>query len=197
MFSQPDPAHGNVIWTEVGRPLTSALGQSPFILRARMTVLRDVGACMSPFNAWLFLLGLETLPLRMRAHCNNAQAVAEMLRGHPRVESVTYPGVTTGEERARADTYLKGGYGGLVKFEVAGGVDAGRAFIEALELFYTVPNIGDARSLATHPASTTHAQLPPKDQIAAGVTPGGVRLSVGIEHIEDILADIQRALDAI
>jgi O-acetylhomoserine (thiol)-lyase len=144
-----------------------------------------------PFN---FIQGLETLPLRLRQHNENAIAVANFLSKQPSVSHVIFPGLQSGENRRRADAYLKGGYGGLVGFELKGGVEAGRRFIDALQLFYHVANIGDARSLAIHPASTTHQQLTPAEQLAAGVTPGYVRLSVGIEHPDDILADLSQAL---
>ena len=151
---------------------------------------------MSPFNAFQFIQGLETLPLRMERHCSNANAVAEFLSGHGKVTNVIHPGQQDGETRRRADTYLKGGHGGLVGFELEGGAEAGKRFIDALELFYHVANIGDARSLAIHPASTTHSQLTAEDQLATGVSEGYVRLSIGIEHIDDILADLKQALDA-
>jgi O-acetylhomoserine (thiol)-lyase len=149
---------------------------------------------MSPFNAFMFIQGLETLALRMRAHCANASAVAQYLAKHPKVTKVIFPGAMTGEPKRRADTYLKGGYGGLVGFELKGGRDAGRKFIDSLKMFYHVANIGDARSLAIHPASTTHSQLTPEEQAKTGVTDGYVRLSVGIEHIDDIIADLDQAL---
>ncbi|MCG8358626.1 MAG: PLP-dependent transferase, partial [Kiloniellales bacterium] len=149
---------------------------------------------MSPFNAFLFIQGLETLPLRIREHCRNGQAVAEFLQGHPAVERVIYPSFFEGEQKRRAETYLGGYHGGLVGFELKGGREAGRRFIDALELFYHVANIGDARSLAIHPATTTHSQLAPEEQLATGVTDGYVRLSVGIEHIDDIRADLERGL---
>jgi O-acetylhomoserine (thiol)-lyase len=149
---------------------------------------------MSPFNAFLFIQGLESLALRMRAHCENTQKVADFLKGQPNVTKVIHPSQQSGEMRRRADTYLKGGYGGLVGFELAGGKVAGRKFIDSLEMFYHVANIGDSRSLAIHPASTTHSQLSPEDQMATGVTDGYIRLSVGIEHIDDILADLTQAL---
>ena len=132
----------------------------------------------------------------MREHCRNAQAIATFLSEHPEVERVIFPGEFEGEQRRRADTYLDGGFGGLVGFELKGGEEAGRRFIDALELFYHVANIGDARSLAIHPATTTHQQLNPEQQLATGVTPGYVRLSVGIEHIDDLIADLDRALAA-
>ena len=149
---------------------------------------------MSPFNAFQFLQGMETLPLRMPRHCANAQAVVEFLKGRKDVAQVIHPSIQMGSMRERADKYLSGGYGGLVGFELVGGREVGRKFIDALELFYHVANIGDARSLAIHPASTTHSQLTPEEQLATGVTDGYVRLSVGLEHIEDIIADLENAL---
>ncbi len=197
LFTNPDPGHSGIVWTEAIEQLEGSLGDSVFILKARMTLLRDLGSALSPFNAFLLLLGLETLPLRMKAHCRNAAEVAEMLNNHPLTERVIYPGLMAGESRRRAETYLGGGvYGGMVQVELVGGKEAGRRFIDSLELFYHVANIGDTRSLAIHPASTTHARLSPQDQLAAGVTPGSVRLSIGLEHIEDILADLEQALAA-
>lgn len=193
----PDESYNGVVWTEAVQNLTSALGRSPYLLKARMTLLRDLGATQSPWNAFLLLQGLETLPLRMRAHCANAAAVASRLLAHPKIERVIYPGLATGEARRRADAYLAGGYGPMVQAHVKGGREAGRRFLENLELFYHVAHIGDSRSLAIHPASTTHARLSERDQIAAGVHPGSVRLSIGIEHIDDILADLEQALAAV
>jgi O-acetylhomoserine (thiol)-lyase len=192
MLNQPDPSYHGAVWTEAVKPL----GPIAYIMKARVTLQRDLGYAISPFNAFLFIQGLETLPLRMREHSRNAQAVAEFLRDHPAVERVIYPGLSEGEERWRADTHLNGGYGGLVGFELKGGKAAGRRFIDSLELFYHVANIGDARSLAIHPASTTHSQLSPEEQRATGVTEAYVRLSVGIEHIDDIRNDLERALTA-
>jgi len=149
---------------------------------------------MSPFNAFLFLQGLETLPLRMREHCRNTQSVVDYLKKQAEVTSIIHPSQWQGEQKRRADTYLKGGYGGLVGFEIKGGKEAGRKFIDSLKLFYHVANIGDARSLAIHPASTTHSQLDPGEQLATGVSDNYVRLSVGIEHIDDIVADLDQAL---
>jgi O-acetylhomoserine (thiol)-lyase len=151
---------------------------------------------MSPFNAFLFLQGLETLPLRIREHSRNTQAVVDYLKKQPAITRIIHPSLWTGEQKRRAETYLKGGLGGLVGFELAGGRDAGRRFIDALKLFYHVANIGDARSLVIHPATTTHSQLSPTEQLATGVTEGYVRLSIGIEHIDDILADLDQALKA-
>ena len=152
---------------------------------------------MSPFNAFQFIQGLETLPLRMRAHCDNATKVAEFLAAHPKVSHVIHPSQHTGEVRRRADAYLTGGYGALVGFELEDGREAGSKFIDSLKLFYHVANIGDARSLAIHPATTTHSQLSEEEQKAAGVTAGYVRLSIGFEHIDDILADLTQALNSI
>jgi O-acetylhomoserine (thiol)-lyase len=190
-LNQPDPSYHGAVWTEA----TAPLGPIAYIIKARVTILRDMGAATSPFNAFLFLQGLETLPLRMERHCANAQAVAEFLNGHPKVSKVIYPSLMDGEYRRRADTYLKGGYGGLCGFELKEGLDAGKNFINALEMFYHVANIGDSRSLAIHPASTTHSQLSAEEQAQTGVTEGYVRLSVGIEHIDDIKADLNQALD--
>ena len=156
--------------------------------------MRDVGAAMSPFNAFMFIQGLETLALRIRAHCSNAAIVAQHLSKNPKITKVIFPGLMTGEPKRRADVYFKGGYGALVGFELKGGKDAGRKFIDALKMFYHVANIGDARSLAIHPATTTHSQLSPEEQLQTGVTDGYVRLSIGIEHIDDIIADLDQAL---
>ena len=157
-------------------------------------MLRDLGSALSPFNAFLTLQGIETLALRIERHSKNAEAVAQWLVKRPEVAKVIYPSLQSGWALERAKTYLRGGFGGLVGFELAGGRDAGRRFIDALQLFYHVANIGDARSLAIHPATTTHSQLSAEDQLATGVTEGYVRLSVGIEHIDDILEDIEQAL---
>jgi O-acetylhomoserine (thiol)-lyase len=192
MLNMPDPSYHGAVWTEAARPL----GPVAYLIKARVTLQRDYGASMSPFNAFQFIQGLETLTLRMREHCSNAARVAQHLLQHPAVARVVYPGLREGIAAERARTYMKGGYGGLVGFELKGGRVAGQQFIDALQLFYHVANIGDARSLAIHPASTTHSQLKPAEQIASGVTPGFVRLSVGIEHIEDILHDLDQALAA-
>ena len=192
LLNTPDPSYHGAIWTQAVKPL----GPIAFILRMRVTLLRDTGAAASPFNAFQLMQGLETLPLRMRRHSENAATVAEAISKHPKVTKVIYPGLMTGEARRRADAYLQGGlYGGLLGFELKDGASAGQRFINALELLYHVANIGDARSLAIHPASTTHSQLSEKDQVASGVTPGYVRLSIGLEHPDDILADIHQALD--
>lgn len=189
-LNAPDASYHGAVWVEAAKPL----GPVAYILKACTTLMRDVGACLSPFNAFLTLQGIETLVLRMRAHSENASAVAAHLKRHPAVARVVYPGLAEGVAKARADKYLKGGFGGLVGFELTGGAEAGKRFINALQLIYHVANIGDARSLAIHPASTTHSQLSPDEQVQAGVTPGYVRLSIGIEHADDILADIDQAL---
>jgi O-acetylhomoserine (thiol)-lyase len=192
LLNQPDPSYHGAVWVEAVKPL----GPIAYIIKARVTLLRDLGAALSPFNAFQTLQGLETLPLRIREHSRNAQAVAEHLAKHPAVAKVIHPSQQSGEARRRADTYLKGGFGGLLGFELKGGLEAGKRFIDALKLFYHVANIGDARSLAIHPASTTHSQLTGDEQAASGVSPGYVRLSIGIEHIDDILADLDQALAA-
>jgi O-acetylhomoserine (thiol)-lyase len=193
MLNTPDPSYHGAVWTQAVKPI----GPVAYIIKARVTLLRDIGAAMSPFNAFMFIQGLETLALRMRQHCQNAAAVAAYLAKHPKVTKVIYPGLMTGEAKRRADAYLKGGYGGLVGFELKGGRDAGRNFIGKLGMFYHVANIGDARSLAIHPATTTHSQLSPAEQAQTGVTDGYVRLSVGIEHADDIIADLDQALAAV
>jgi len=194
MLNEPDPSYHGAVWTEAVKPI----GPVAYIIKARVTLLRDLGPAMSPFNAFQFLQGLETLPLRIGAHCRNASAVAEFLHDRPEVQRVIHAGSHTDpEQRRRAEAYLDGGYGGLVGFELKGGKAAGRAFIDALELFYHVANIGDARSLAIHPATTTHSQLSAEEQLASGVSDGYVRLSIGIEHIDDILSDLSQALDRV
>ena len=190
LLNAPDPSYHGAVWTEAVKPL----GPIAYAIKLRCTLLRDVGAATSPFNAFQTIQGLETLPLRMERHCENAGKVAAYLAGHAKVSKVIHPSRQEGESRRRADTYLKGGYGALLGFELKGGKDAGRAFIDALEMFYHVANIGDARSLAIHPATTTHSQLGAEEQHATGVSDGYVRLSIGIEHIDDIIADLQQAL---
>lgn len=190
MLNTPDPSYHGAVWTEAVKPM----GPIAYIIKARVTLLRDIGAPMSPFNAFMFIQGLETLPLRMRVHCENANAVAKHLAKHPKIAKVIHPSLMTGEAKRRADAVLSRGYGALLGFELKGGMEAGRRFIDGLKMFYHVANIGDARSLAIHPASTTHSQLSPEEQSMTGVTPGYVRLSIGIEHIDDILADLDQAL---
>ncbi len=192
LLNEPDPSYHGAVWTQAVKPL----GPIAYIIRARVVLQRDIGAAVSPFGAFQTIQGLETLPLRMREHNRNAQAVVDFLTKQPKVTRVIHPSLQTGEMKRRADVALKGGYGALVGFELKGGVEAGKRFIDALKLLYHVANIGDARSLAIHPASTTHSQLSADDQARTGVTPGYVRLSVGIEHIDDILGDIKQALEA-
>jgi O-acetylhomoserine (thiol)-lyase len=188
-FSAPDPSYHGLSYTEAFGPLA-------FILKARVQGLRDTGAALSPFNAFLLLQGIETLHLRLERHSQNALAVARHLAGHPGVEWVNYPGLESSNYYQRAKKYLPDGQGALVTFGIKGGYDAGKKFIDSLELFSLLANIGDAKSLVIHPASTTHQQLTADEQAATGVTPELVRLSVGIEDIRDILADIDQAIDA-
>jgi O-acetylhomoserine (thiol)-lyase len=191
-LNSPDPSYHGATWTQAVKPI----GPVAYIMRTRTVLLRDIGSAISPFNAFQILQGVETLPLRMPRHCENATKVASWLASRAGVTRVIHPSQQAGEARARAERYLKGGFGGLVGFELAGGVDAGRKFIDGLQLLYHVANIGDARSLAIHPASTTHSQLDAAAQLATGVSPGYVRLSIGLEHIDDILADLDQALTA-
>ena len=186
-LTKPDPSYHGVVWTE-------ALGPAAYIGRVRTVLLRNTGAALSPFNAFLFLQGLETLPLRIEWHSQNALRVAEYLERHSGVAWVNYPGLESSAYKEVADRILTGGYGGIVTFGIEGGLEAGRRFIESLKLFSHLANIGDAKSLAIHPASTTHAQLNDEELAASGVTQDTVRLSVGIEHIDDILADLEQAL---
>lgn len=186
-LTAPDPSYHGVVWSD-------ALGPAAYIGRVRTVLLRNTGAAMSPFNAFMFLQGIETLPLRMERHCENAMAVAEHLQGHGKVEWVDYPGLASAPTHEVATRIMSGGFGAILTFGIAGGQEAGRRFIEGLELFSHLANIGDAKSLAIHPATTTHSQLDEGELASAGVTPDMVRLSVGIEHIDDILADIDQAL---
>jgi O-acetylhomoserine (thiol)-lyase len=185
-FTEPDPSYHGVVY--------AGLGAAAFITKARVQILRDIGACQSPINSWLFLQGVETLSLRMERHVQNAQAVAEFLEKHPRVNWVTYPGLKSHPDYAAAKKYLPKGPGAILGFGVKGGLEAGRNFINRLQLFSHLANVGDAKSLAIHPASTTHGQLTPEEQASAGVTPDFVRLSIGLEDIEDILWDLDQAL---
>ena len=186
-LTNPDPSYHGVVWSD-------ALGPAAYIGRVRTVLLRNTGAALSPFNAFLFLQGLETLPLRMERHSANALAVARHLEGHSAVQWVNYPGLESSPYHELAKRQLSGGFGGLVTFGITGGREAGQKFIESLELFSHLANIGDAKSLAIHNASTTHSQLNDDELAASGVTQDTVRLSVGIEHIEDILADLEQAL---
>ncbi|MBS3732634.1 MAG: O-acetylhomoserine aminocarboxypropyltransferase/cysteine synthase [Desulfobacterales bacterium] len=190
LFNTPDPSNFNMRFaTDLGENNPVA-----FVMRMRMVALRNLGACISPDNAWIFLQGMETLPLRMQRHCENAMAAARHLKQHPGVSWVRYPGLEDDPSYPTAASYLKNGFGAMVVFGIKGGRDAGRRFIDRLELFSHLANVGDAKSLALHPASTTHSQLTEDQQVAAGVRPDMVRLSIGIEHIDDIIADLDRAL---
>ncbi len=188
-FVAPDPSYHGVSYAEAFGPLA-------FILKLRVQGLRDLGAALSPFNAFQLIQGLETLPLRIERHSQNALAVAQWLQDRPEVEWVTYPGLPSHASYEVAKRTLNGGFGGLVTFGIKGGVDAGRTLIDKVKLFSLLANVGDAKSLIIHPASTTHQQLGPEEQVSTGVTPDLIRLSVGIEHIDDILADLDQALRA-
>ena len=166
-----------------------------YAVRARVVLLRDLGSALAPDNAFGIIQGLETVALRMKQHCSNAEKTVDFLKKHKNIERVIYPTLHEGEIAARSKKYLKGGNGALAGIEVKGGVEAGKKFIESLKMFYHVANIGDARSLAIHPATTTHSQLTEEELLAAGVTPGYVRLSIGIEHPDDIIEDLDQALN--
>jgi O-acetylhomoserine (thiol)-lyase len=187
-FTEPDPSYHGLVYASLGAPA--------MILKARVQVLRDIGACQTPMNSWLTLQGVETLSLRMERHVQNAVAVAEFLQSHGQVEWVSYPGLASHVDYAAAQKYMPRGAGAVLGFGIAGGVEAGRRFIDHLKLLSHVANVGDARSLAIHPASTTHSQLTADEQRAAGVSPEFVRLSIGLEDIEDILWDLDQALQA-
>ncbi|AYA24174.1 bifunctional o-acetylhomoserine/o-acetylserine sulfhydrylase [Rhodococcus rhodochrous] len=187
-FTTPDPSYHGVVFADLGAPA--------YALKARVQLLRDMGAAVSPFNAFLISQGLETLSLRIERHVENAQKVAEFLEGRPEITSVAYAGLKSSPWYDRARQLTPRGAGAIVVFELSGGIDAGKRFVNALTLHSHVANIGDVRSLVIHPASTTHSQLTGEEQIAAGVTPGLVRLAVGIENIDDILADITTGLEA-
>ncbi len=192
-FTEPDPSyHGIKYWDALGN--VPGMGNVAFILKVRVTLLRDIGAALSPFNSFLFLQGLETLPMRQQRHSENALAVAQWLASHPLVNWVTYPGLASHPAHAVAAKYLKRGYGGIIGFGIKGGLAAGKTFIDSLKLLSHLANIGDAKSLVIHPASTTHQQLTAEEQAATGVTADYIRLSIGLEDIEDIKADIDQAL---
>lgn len=194
-LTEPDPSyHGLKYWDTFGN--FPGLGNVAFIIKARVQMLRDIGAALSPFNAFQFLQGLETLPLRQQRHSENALAVARFLKQHPLVGWVIYPGLPDNPNYPVASRYLKNGFGGMLGFGIKGGLDAGRKFINSVKLLSHLANIGDAKSLVIHPGSTTHQQLSPEEQVATGVSPDYVRLSVGLEDIEDIKADIDQALRA-
>jgi O-acetylhomoserine (thiol)-lyase len=190
LIADPEPSYHGLNFVEALKPL----GNLAYIIKARVTLLRDLGPAMSPFNAFLFLQGLETIHLRLPRHSENALAVARYLEKHPKVAWVNYPGLDSSPEKERAGKYLPMGAGAILGFGIKGGVEAGRKFINSLELVSHLANVGDAKTLAIHPATTTHQQLSPEEQLATGVTPDFIRLSVGLEHIDDILKDIEQAL---
>ena len=192
-FNQPDPSYWG--WV-LGKVVPEVLGANiAYAVRARFVLLRDLGSAISPNNAFNIIQGLETLPLRIKQHNANALEVADFLKSHEQVSKVVFPKFAQGKTKENAEKYLNGNYGSMIGIEVKNGVEGGKAFIDALQLHYHVANIGDARSLAIHPASTTHSQLTPEEQLKAGVTPGYVRLCVGLEHVEDIINDLKTGLD--
>jgi len=190
LIADPEPSYHGLNFVEALKPM----GNIAYIIKARVTLLRDLGPALSPFNAFLFLQGLETLHLRMPRHSENALAVAGYLEKHPKVSWVNYPGLKSSPERGRVNKYLLKGAGAILGFGIRGGLEAGKTFIDSLELISHLANVGDAKTLAIHPATTTHQQLSAGEQLATGVTPDFIRLSVGLEHIDDILSDIEQAL---
>ena len=195
-FNEPDPSYHGLVYAQalgVGSPFGANLS---YIFKIRLTLLRDIGAAVSPFNAWLLAQGLETLSLRIERHVENAKAIATWLEKNPQVEKVNYASLSSSPWNKLAGKYCPKGSGSVLSFEIKGGIEAGKKFIEALKLLSHVANIGDVRSLAIHPASTTHSQLSPDEQLTAGVTPGLIRLSIGIENIKDIQTDLETAFAA-
>ena len=190
LISGPDASYHGLDFVKA----LKAAGNIAYITKARVSLLRDLGSAISPFNSFLLLQGFETLHLRMPKHCENALAVAKHLKGHPRVSWVNYPGLTSSPDYERARKYLKKGAGAIIGFGIKGGLKSGKKFVESLKLISHLANIGDAKSLAIHPATTTHQQLSEKERLATGVTPDFIRLSIGLEHIDDIIADIDQAL---
>jgi len=194
IYNQPDPSYWG--WV-LGKVVPEVLGANiAFAVRARFVLLRDLGSAISPTNAFNLIQGLETLPLRIKQHNSNAEKVADFLKSNNQVSKISYPKFSEGKNKKNTDKYLNGDYGSMIGIELKNGVEAGKAFIDALQLHYHVANIGDARSLAIHPASTTHSQLNEDEQLKAGVTPGYVRLCVGLEHVDDIIDDLKIGLDA-
>jgi len=190
LITDPDPSYHGIKFVDALRPL----GNIAYIIKARVTLLRDIGAAISPFNSFLFLQGLETLHLRLPRHAENALKVAQFLKGHPKVSWVNYPGLADSPQAAKVKKYLPNGAGAIIGFGIKGGYEAGKKFINSVKLLSHLANVGDAKTLVIHPASTTHQQLGEEEQKATGVTPDFIRLSVGIENAEDILADIDQAL---
>ncbi|MEO0416540.1 MAG: PLP-dependent transferase, partial [Verrucomicrobiota bacterium] len=193
LYDSPDTSYHGLRW---GHDLPEPLAPLAFILRMRTVPLRNLGACIAPDNSWIALQGIETLPLRMERHCSNASTLAKHLSNHDSVEWVRFPGLESDPEYQKNLKYLNGKGGSMVVFEIKGGKDAGQKFIENLKLFSHLANVGDAKSLAIHPATTTHSQLNEEQQAGAGISAGLIRLSVGIEHIDDIIADVDAALTA-
>lgn len=190
LIAEAEPSYHGINFVQALKPL----GNIAYIIKARVTLLRDLGPALSPFNSFLFLQGLETLHLRMPRHSENTLAVAKYLEKHPKVSWVNYPGLDSSPEKARVKKYLAKGAGAILGFGIKGGLEEGKRFIDSLQLISHLANVGDAKSLAIHPATTTHQQLSPEEQLATGVTPDFIRLSIGIEHIDDIIADIEQAL---
>lgn len=191
LIAEPDPSYHDINFVETLKPL----GNIAYIIKARVTLLRDLGPAISPFNSFLFLQGLETLHLRLPRHSENALAVAKFLKKHPKVSWVNYPGLDDSPEKEKAKKYLQKGVGAILGFGIKGGLEAGKKFIDSLELISHLANVGDAKSLAIHPATTTHQQLSREEQLVTGVTPDFIRLSIGLEHIDDIINDIEQALN--
>jgi len=194
-FNQPDPSYNEIVYAK-NLGVNSAFGNVAYIFKCRLQLLRDMGPCVSPFNAWLLAQGLETLSMRMERHLRNSQAVAEWLASHQQVASVSYSGLPSSPWHSNAQKYAPRGAGAVMAFDIKGGLEAGKKFVEGLTLFSHVANIGDVRSLVIHPASTTHSQLGEDGLRGAGITPGMVRLSIGIEDIRDIIADLERGFRA-
>ena len=194
LFNNPDDAHGDIIWAQACNEVND-LGKSEMLLKARMTWLRDTGGAISPYNSFQLIQGVETLPLRMKKHCENAGQVADMLSQHPKVKSLVYPGHFIGRKKEIADEFFDAsyGYGPMIMFDVEGGIEAGKRVIENVKLLYHVSNVGDARSLITHPVSTTHTTVPREKRMATGINDGSIRLCVGIENPDDIIADLEQA----
>ena len=188
-LTTPDPSYHGLVYTDAVGPLS-------YMIKCRVQMLRDLGGGLSPFNAFLIIQGIETLSVRMDRHCENALAVAKWLEAHPDVELVRYPGLASSPWKAGADKYLPKGAGAIVNFELKGGIEAGRKFVDSLKLFSHLANVGDLRSLVIHPASTTHSQLSPAEQLSTGVTPGLIRLSIGLETVEDLLSDLETGFAA-
>jgi O-acetylhomoserine (thiol)-lyase len=190
-FTTPDPSYHGLVYADL-----VGMGLPPFAIKTRVQILRDIGACQAPMNSWITVQGIETLSLRMERHVQNTQRVAEYLDDHAAVDWVSYPGLPSHPDHERAKKYLPKGAGAILGFGIKGGVEAGRKFIDNLKLFSHLANVGDAKSLAIHPASTTHSQLNEDEMMTAGVSPDFVRLSVGLEDVDDILWDLEQALHA-